>query len=202
MSITVCMVRPARRAFEDALKVAEHAVRLAPSSPEAHHALAVVLATTGEAESAISSAKRAIDLNPNYSEAYGILGLALTFSGDLEGGLAACQQAARSSPRDARGRLLLNGMGWAYYMLGNYEQAIEVSKKGLQLDSLNYGSMVTLAASYARLDRQAEARRHVDQLLRLIPRINLRALRKNPMFLRPEHIDNLVEGMRLAGLPE
>lgn len=195
-------VRPARRAFEDALKVAELAVRLAPSSPEAHHAMAVVLATTGEAESAISSAKRAIDLNPNYSEAYGILGLALTFSGDLEGGLAACQQAARSSPRDARGRLLLNGMGHAYYMLGNYEQAIEVSKKGLQLDSSNYGSMVTLAASYARLDRQAEAKRHVDQLLRLIPRFNLRALRKNPMFLRPEHIDKLVEGMRLAGVPE
>jgi hypothetical protein len=39
-------------------------------------------------------------------------------------------------------------------------------------------------------------------LLRYIPRFNLGALRKNPMFVHPELIDKLVEGMRLAGLPE
>jgi hypothetical protein len=42
----------------------------------------------------------------------------------------------------------------------------------------------------------------VDELLRLIPRYTLRALRKNPVYVDPDLIDNLVESMRLAGLPQ
>ncbi len=80
--------------------------------------------------------------------------------------------------------------------------AVEVSKKGLFLDPSLFGAHVTLAVSYARLERGEDAKRSVDALLRYIPRFNLRALRKNPMFVHPELIDKLVEGMRLAGLPE
>jgi hypothetical protein len=42
----------------------------------------------------------------------------------------------------------------------------------------------------------------VDELLRLIPRYTLRALRKHPMFVKRELIEKLIDGMRLAGLPE
>ncbi len=195
-------VRPARQAFEESRRFAEKAVRLAPSSPETNQALAMVLNMTGEAEQAITVARRAIDLNPNYAEAYAVLGHSLIFCGDLDGGLAACHRAERSSPRDSRGSWLYDAMGHAYFMLGDYEQAIEVSKKGLHQDPSLYGALVTLAGSYAHLGREEEARRYVDELLRLIPRYTLRALRKNPMFVHPELIDKLVESMRLAGLPE
>jgi tetratricopeptide (TPR) repeat protein len=93
-------------------------------------------------------------------------------------------------------------MGHAYFMLGDYEQAIDVSKKGLYQDPSRFGAMLTLAGSYACLGREAEAKSSIDELLRLIPRYSLRALSKNPMFVRPEHIDKLVESVRLAGLPE
>ncbi len=87
-------------------------------------------------------------------------------------------------------------------MLGDYEKAIEVSKKGLHLDPSVFGVLVTLAGSYAHLCREEYARHYVDELLRLIPRYSLRAVRKNPMFVHPELIDKLVESLRLAGLPE
>ncbi len=93
-------------------------------------------------------------------------------------------------------------MGHAYFMLGDYEQAIEVSQKGLLQDPSLFGAVVTLAGSYAYLGREAEAKRYIDELLRLVPRYSLHALRKNPMFVHPELIDKLVESMRLAGLPE
>ena len=195
-------VRPARQAFEKSRRMAEEAVRLAPSSPETNHALAFVLMSTGEAENAVIAARRAIDLNPNFAEAYAVLGHALTFCGDLEEGLAACQRAARCSPRDPRGSWLYDAMGHAYFMLGDYEQAIKVSKKGLHQDPSLFGALVTLAGSYALLGREEDARRSVETLIRYIPRYNLRALRKNPMFVHPELIDKLVESMRLAGLPE
>ncbi len=195
-------VRPARQAFEEARRVAKEAVRLAPSSPETNHAHAFALRVTGETEQAITAARRAIDLNPNYADAYSALGHSLIFYGDLEEGMAACHRAARSSPRDTRGSLLHDAMGHAYFMLGDYEKAIEVSKKGLYQDPSLFGALVTLACTYAQLGREDEAKHYVDELLRLIPRYSLRALRKNPMFVQPEHIDKLVEGMRLAGLPE
>ena len=195
-------VRPVRDAYDESRRFAEKAVRLAPSSPEANHALAFVLNMTGEAEQAITVARRAIDLNPNFAEAHAVLGHALIFCGDLEGGLAACHLAERSSPRDSRGSWLYDAMGHAYFMLGDFEQAIDVSKKGLHQDPSVYGALVTLAGAYAQLGRKEEAGRYVDELLRLIPRYTLRALRKNPFFVQPELIDKLVESMRLAGLPE
>ena len=195
-------VRPARQAFEDALRIAKEAVRLAPSSPETNQALSFVLLCTGNAEQAVTAARLAVKLNSNFAEAYATLGHALIFLGDLEEGLAACRHAARNDPRDTRGSWLYNAMGHGYFMLGDYEQAIEISKIGLHQDPSRFGAMLTLAGSYAYLGREADAKAAIDQLLRLIPRYSLRALRKNPMFTRPEHIEKLIDGMRLAGLPE
>jgi adenylate cyclase len=48
----------------------------------------------------------------------------------------------------------------------------------------------------------AEAKHYVDELLKHIPRYSLRALRENPFFVAPELIEELVDSMRLAGLPE
>ena len=65
-------------------------------------------------------------------------------------------------------------MGHAYFMLGDYEKAIEVSEKGLNEEPSLYGALVTLACSYAQLGRKEEARQYVDELLRLIPRYTLK----------------------------
>jgi len=195
-------VHPVRETYEKSRRIAEEAVRVGPSSPEAHQALAFVLIVIGEAERALTVARRAIDLNPNYAEAQTVLGLALVFCGDLEGGLAACHRAQRSNPRDNRGSWLYDAMGHAYFMLGDYERAIEISKKGLSQEPSLYGALVTLACSYAQLGRKEEAKRYVNELLRLIPRYSLRALRKHPVFVKPELVEKLVESMRLAGLPE
>lgn len=195
-------VRPVSVAYDKARHYAEQAVRLAPTSPEANQALAFVLLATGEAERAKTAARRALDLNPNFAEAEANLGHALVFCGDLEGGLAACLRAARSNPRDMRGSWLYDAMGHAYFMLGDYDKAIEVSKVGLHRDPSLVGGYVTLACTYAQLGDIAEAKRYIDGLLHLIPRYSLTALRKNPMFVDPELIEKLVDGMRLAGLPE
>ena len=195
-------IRPARQAFLEARHFTKEAVRLAPSSPETHQALAFVLAMTGSADEAVLAARRAVELNPNYADAYAVLGHALIFCGDLETGLAACQKAERSSPRDSRGTWLYDAMGHAHFFLGDYEKAIEVSKRGLHQDPSVYGALVTLAGASAHLGRKEEAQHYVDELLRAVPRYSLRALRKNPMFVDPELIEKLVESMRLAGLPE
>jgi adenylate cyclase len=195
-------IRPVRPAFDEARLWAERAVRLAPASPEANHSLALVLVMTGEAGQAIGVAQRAIDLNPNIAEAYIVLGYAHILCGELEAGMAACQRAERGNPRDSRGTGLYDAMGHGYFFLGDYEKAIEVSKKGLHQDPSAFGTLVTLACAYAQQGRDKEAKHYVEELLRQIPRYSLRALRKNPMFVDPKLVEKLIECMRLAGLPE
>jgi adenylate cyclase len=195
-------VRPVSEAYEKSRHFADKAVQLSPSSPEANHALAFVMVMTGEADLAVTVARRAVELNPNFADAHTILGQALIFSGELEDGLAACHRAERSNPRDNRGSWMFDSMGHGYFSLGKYEQAIEMAKKALHQDPAAYGALVALAGSYAQLGRKQEAGRCVDELLRLIPRYSLRALRKNPVYVHPELIENLVESMSLAGLPE
>jgi adenylate cyclase len=195
-------IRPARSAFEKALIHAERAVHQWPTSPEANQSLALIQVVTGRSPEAVRAARRAIELNPNSAEAYALLGFALTLCGDLEGGLAACQQGERGNPRDSRGNWLYDAMGHAYFFLGDYDKAIEVSKKGLHQDPSLFGALVTLACSYAQMGRKAEAKHYIDELLRLIPRYSLRAVTKNPMFVDPRLVERLIESMRLAGLPE
>ena len=195
-------VRPVRDAYQEARRLAEEAVHLAPSIPESNHALAFVLMATGEAQAAVLAAQRAIERNPNYAEAYSTLGYALIFCGELEEGLDACRRALRANPRDTRGTWLHNAFGHAYFMQGHYEKAIEVSINARQQDRSLVGALLTLAGSYAYLGNETEAKRYVDELLRLVPRFSLRALAKNPMFVKPELIEKLLDSMRLAGLPK
>jgi adenylate cyclase len=195
-------IHPARPAFDEARRCADRAVRLAPTSPEANESLATVLLVTGEAEQAIRVARYSIDLNPNFANAYTVLGHALIFCGDLNRGLDACRRAERGNPRDSRGTWLYDAMGHGYFFLGEYEKAIEVSKKGLHQDPSLFGALVTLACVYAQQGRGKEAKHFMDELLRQIPRFSIRALRKNPMLVEPKLVEKLVESMRLAGLPE
>ena len=120
---------------------------------------------TGEAGQAIRVAQRAIDLNPNFAEAYTVLGYAYIFCGELEAGMAACHRAERGNPRDSRGTWLYDAMGHGYFFLGDYEKAIEVSKKGLHQDPSAFGTLVTLACAYAQQGRDKEAKHYMEELL-------------------------------------
>ncbi len=195
-------VRPVGASLETARELAEKAVYLSPASSEANHALGFILSITGKAEEALVVARRAIDRNPNFSDAYSVLGHSLIFLGHLDEGLEACKVAIRSNPRDQRGTWVYDAIGHAHFFKGEYERAIEVSRKGLNMDPSLYGAWVTLACANAQLGRTKEARAAIDGLLNLIPRYTLSALEKNPMFIAPELVSKLIDSMRLAGLPK
>jgi adenylate cyclase len=194
--------RPAKEAWQRARENAERAVAIAPASPDAYLALGWVLCFTNHGHDAVTVARQAIELNPSFGEAHGLLGNSLMVCGQMEEALEACRIAESSKPRDSRGTWLLSSIAWCHYFLGDFEKAVEAAKMGLRRDPSIYGALVTLACANARLGRMVEAKRAVDRLLQEIPRYSLRAVRKNPMFLDPEDIENLLEGLRLAGLPE
>ena len=91
-----------------------------------------------------------------------------------------------------RGTWLYDAMGHGYFFLGDYEKAIEISKKALHQDPSVFGAFVTLACAYAQQGRGKEAKYYVEELLRQVPRYSLQALRKNPMFVDAKLAEKLV----------
>ncbi len=101
-------------------------------------------------------------------------------------------------------------MQWQWFMAevmatfaaGRPEKTVEVAKIVIQLQPSWFGAYVLLAASAAHLGRTDVAREAVETLLKLVPRFSMNGLERNPMFERPDDAKRLIDGMRLAGLPE
>ena len=59
-----------------------------------------------------------------------------------------------------------------------------------------------LAAGYALLDQFEDAQATVQQLLRVVPRYNLRLIESAVVGLQPADLERLIDNPRKAGLPE
>ena len=186
----------------DAIRYGDKAAELDPQNPLAHQALGFAFTLRGPLEKAITSLRRALELDPNASSAWASLALAYGLVGQTEEALIAVEKAKRGSPRDPFMWLWTASEMSAAFADERLEDAIERAKATIQLQSGWFGSHVLLAASAAHLGNMDEAREAVANLLKLVPRITVGAVAKNPMFERPADAARLVDGLRKAGLPE
>jgi tetratricopeptide (TPR) repeat protein len=97
-----------RLAFTDyesqALPLADDAVRLSPSDPEAHYARAAALAQEGDAGAAVAELERVAELRPRYYQTWLKLGRARERAGDAGGALGAYRESVRLAPLYAEPR--------------------------------------------------------------------------------------------------
>jgi TolB-like protein/class 3 adenylate cyclase/Tfp pilus assembly protein PilF len=156
--------------MESVLKAKEYgqkALELDGSSGEAHALLGTVYLNLGEGERAIAEIRQAIEINPNDAKSYAMLGGALTYSGRPEEAVKAFELAMRLNPDMDVGRF--NPVGWAYYLVGRYEDAVKVQEAALRRSPNDYYVHAGLAASYAQLGRDIDAKRAAENTLRTWP---------------------------------
>ncbi len=191
-----------RRSRAEAMRCARQAVALDPDDPMANVYLSWVYIHAGQQHQAIDTARRALELDPNSSQAFGFLGMALALAGRRDEAISASERALRGSPRDPLRSHFYSAISNALFMQGEYEDAITWSRRATQLQQSYFGWYLILAAGAAHLGRDGEARLAAEEILRLVPRLTLKGIRKNPMFTEPADIERLVAGLRKAGLPE
>lgn len=194
--------RSTRRAFAQAALHARRAVDIDGDDPLGLNATALVQTMSGNPVAGAATAGRALELDPNFAMAHGIHGLALAILGRFDPAVEAFQRALRTSPRDPFRWGWYAGIAHACFAVGKYEEAIEWEKKAISLRPTWFGAYVILAASAAQLGRKEEAARATAELLGRVPRYNLRGAGRNPWFADPAAARALLEGLRLAGVPE
>ena len=113
--------------------------------------------------------EKALQLDPNLAHAYAILGfIKLSYDLDWEGADASFKRALELEPGNAHS---LGMAAWLQCSLGRFDEAIELTRRSIQLDPLEpgiYGNLCNFAICSGRLQ---EAEAAVRKCLELAPQI-------------------------------
>ena len=181
-------------------QLATHAVGLNDGDAFPHLAVGMVRRAQRRHAEALAAAARALELEPNYANALVLMASVLCLSGKGENAIALIHKAARLNPRypiNYPGQL-----GQCYFALSRYGEAITAFEQAFDRNELQNRGFLLLAASYAQVGRLEEARRTLTELEAVGRRLSLRRIEPTILFARREDRARVIEGLRLAGVPD
>jgi adenylate cyclase len=191
--------------FKRGDELAQKALALNDSDPEANAQIGRIYLTKRQYDKAIATGKKAIALGPSNAYAHFLLGQTLFYAGKFEEAIPLFQKAMRLEGPYMLGYNLLF-LGISYHMLGRNEEALPVFKKFLEFcrkgQFPEFVAHMNLAAVNIELGRVEEAHKHVSEVLRLNPKFSLEWIRRVDYFKDPAHLEQRLEPLRRAGLPE
>ncbi|HEX6111549.1 MAG TPA: tetratricopeptide repeat protein [Geminicoccaceae bacterium] len=182
-------------------RMAERAVRLNDNDEYSHWILGLLQMADGEFDKAIAELRRAIEINPNCSLAYGSLATVLNHAGQPGEAIINNETAIRSNPRDPSIFYRYNGLALSYFLLNQFEIAVDWARKSVQHKPSWFQAHAVLIASLVELGRLDDAQVALSDYLAQIPSASLIDIQKLP-FRIPAHREQLVDALRKAGLPE
>jgi TolB-like protein/class 3 adenylate cyclase len=185
--------------------------RLAQRAVELGKDDAIALATSGHAlvyvvrdlEVGAALIDRALVLNSNLAEAWNWGGWVKNWLGEPERAIERFARAMRLSPLDPRLTSMRNGIAFAHFFLGRYDEAASWAAMALQ-DSQGYQPGLRIAAaSNAMAGRPEQAHKAMARLRELNPALRVSTLKDVlAPHRRAEDLSRYEEGLRRAGLPE
>jgi adenylate cyclase len=140
--------------------------------------------------------ERAFRLNPNDPRIVSQKGELLVWLGKAEEAVSWLEEVMRLDPYGAAGRAHL--LGRALYATRRYEEAAAQYR---QSPFVRYEPQADLAACYAQLGDEAQARAHAREALRLNPAFSIASYLGQLRYRRDEDRDHHREGLAKAGLP-
>jgi adenylate cyclase len=189
------------KSVSELMRAARKAVELDANSALAHHVLSLAYFRARQPDESIAAGERAIELDPSFAEGYSWQALFLALQGSLEEAVASAEKAIRLSPRDPFLWFYFSTLAHVHFLARRYEGAVEWARRSIRGNpTFPFGRSV-LAASYAHLGRLAEARKEVEELLRVQPGYCLAFVRET-MVMDPAYLDHYLDGLRKAGLKE
>jgi adenylate cyclase len=185
-----------------ALQAARKAVELDSEDANAHVALGKIYRLSLDYDAAEAEHKIALTLNPSLADAHYYLSGALLFSGKAQEAIPHVETAIRLSPHDDLIGPFHSRLAEAHLYLGNHEEAAELAQKALRLPGTQWGGYAKLASALGHLGRIEDAKKALEELKAIQPQANISLVKQRFAITDARYIDNLLDGLRKAGLPE
>ena len=186
--------------MERAFNLAQKAIAMDDSLPEAHRILGDIYLYRKDFKQARKEREKAIALDPNYADGLAGLGEVFIYGGDRDKGIALMKRAMQLNPHHHAWYFFI--LGLAYTFKERYEDAIEILERGLIRNPDFLWTHCVLAALYGATGRKEECRTEVEEILRISPRLSLRLIREMIPLADQTIVDEMIEVLRIAGLPD
>ena len=186
--------------LDRALELGNRAVELDGSTPQTWWSLGYVHLMRQEFEQAKEAVSRAIEIAPSYADGYGLLALISNNLGEAEMALEYAEKGMQLNPYYTWDYLYNKGR--ALYLLGRFEEAIESLEKARDRNENAMPVRLWLAASYVGAGLQDDAEWETEQIQMINPAETLEHTRKSVPINDPVLLEQLIEDLRKAGLPE
>ena len=111
-------------------------------------------------------------------------------------------EAVRLSPRDQFNFLWFYLLGFATFLAGRYQEALEHAERSLRLNPSMPGPYRLRAACLSQLGRMQEARAALDEFLRIVPNATIASMRTQLPLKQAEDFERYAAALSRAGLPE
>ena len=160
----------------------------------------VMLQAGREYEQSRLTIQRAVEANPNNAMVLYYAGVGHLIGGSLDEALTFLHRAARLSPGDTL--TAMTAIAEAEFYLGHNEAALDWAARSLAVHPNFVVTYWVLIAGNAHLGRLNEARRALAALQTLVPGVSIARMRSTIHSKDPRRSDLMIEGMRLAGMPE
>jgi len=187
-------------AVRKGLEYARKAVELDDGIPQIYLTRSILYLSQRQHAAALEAAKRTIEVHPDYADGHATLGFISSYTGDYEQALAALARAREINPQGTGVYLAIEGR--VLFLTKRYQDALP---RLLESAARNPGFDVTqlaLAAVYARLGRPDDAAWSIDEALAISPELSLTQLRRDSLYRDSADLDDWLDALREAGLPE
>jgi TolB-like protein/Tfp pilus assembly protein PilF len=166
------------------------------------HCSAILIHHSHDYDRGMRLIARALELNPNNMKVLICAGIAHLHCGSVDEAMGHARRALALSPGDPDGYFSMTTIAHANMILGDYAQALEWAERAQALNPRNNPTHWILIAANAQLGNMVEARRRVSEFRAMVPEVTISTIVAGQPRKDPTRLAALLEGLRLAGMPE
>lgn len=190
--------------YATCVALTRRAIELANGDPMVLAQCGLTLAhRTGDYDEGLNLVQLAVAANPNNSVIMGFSAIAHLDSGDLTRAEEYAHRAVDLTPGRAGAYFNLTVISHISILHGDYEEALVWAERSLAVNHSFACTYWMLISANAKIGRIEEARRWVERFLAVSPDVTVAQIAGGSARRRhPERMTTILEGLRLAGLPE
>jgi adenylate cyclase len=188
---------------ENAVALARRAIAADRDDADATSLAGFILAILDrDYTSSLEAVQHALEINPNSATVCWTAGWVHVFGGEPEVALPLAERLQRLSPNYMQVHFVFNTLAIANLILGRFQEAVEFAARSARhYPDLDVTYWILIPA-YSHTGRIEEAEKTVGKLLELQPEACISGFRQQLPFKNPEHLQILLEGFEMAGLPQ